>query len=213
MFCSLVIGQWNTTHIKKRNDKKKLCHFSARRPQISEVVFTHGSVARLPHTPAEVRWYFLAMLYDHKPWPDHPRDPAGYCQIGHHTAVIVGSLTACIQSRNWFLFGRSEESYGDLAAPFHPRPENSCRCGISFLIKEWMFGEIFEAEGQLCFLAVLVFVFTYLFCFSAHGLVWSRVQGQASVLPRPRQAPLPTPSFKARWKCRCFIALNSQDVT
>lgn len=186
-----------------------------RQPQISEVVFTHGSVARLPHTPAEVRWYFLAMLCDHKPWPDHPRDPAGYCQIGHHTAVIVGSLTACIQSRNWLLFGQSEESYGDLAAPFHPRPENSCRCGISFLIKEWMFGEIFEAEGQLCFLAVLVFVFTCsaLVLTVLCGLEFKAKPQSYHDQDKLPSSLLPTPSFKARWKCRCVIALNSQDVT
>lgn len=76
------------------------------------------------------------MLCDHRPWPGHPRDPAGYCQIGRDAAVIAGSPTACIQSRNWLLLGRSEESYGDLAAPSHPRPENSCRCGIGFFMKE-----------------------------------------------------------------------------
>lgn len=114
-FLSFVIGK-DTKPYEKRRTKRKLCHFSAWRPQISEAVFTHGSVACLPHTPVDVRPYvFLAMLYDHKLWPDHPRDPAGYCQIGHGTAVIVGSLTTCIQSRNRLLFRRPVA--GELGRP------------------------------------------------------------------------------------------------
>lgn len=106
-FFSFVIKQLKTPHIKK-GQQKKLCHFSAWRPEISKVVFTHGSVVCLPRSPVEVRRYvFLAVLYDHKLWPDHPGDPDGYCQIGHDTAVVVGSLTACIQSRNRPLFSRA----------------------------------------------------------------------------------------------------------
>lgn len=33
------------------------------------------------------------------PRPDHPRDPAGYCQTCNGTTAIVGSPTTCIQNR------------------------------------------------------------------------------------------------------------------
>lgn len=56
MFFSVVIGQWSTTRIKKKNKtKKKTVSLGV----ISEVVSTRGSAARLPHTAAEVGWYFF----------------------------------------------------------------------------------------------------------------------------------------------------------
>lgn len=78
-----------------------------------------------------------------------------------------------------------------------------------------MFGEIFEAEGQLCFLAVLVFVFTCsaLVLTVLCGLEFKAKPQSYHDQDKLPSSLLPTPSFKARWKCRCVIALNSQDVT
>lgn len=99
---------------------------------ISKVLFTHGSwetvVVHLPHARLKFAGV-LAMLYDHKPWPDHPRDPAGYCQICNGIAVIAGSLTACIQSRNRLSFAGRRIDRVTCKAPLLPSirgPENSC---------------------------------------------------------------------------------------
>lgn len=154
---------------------------------------------------------FLATLYDHKPWPDHPRDPAGYCQIGHDTAVIVGSLTACIQSRNRLLFRRPVA--GEPGRPGSSFPsENSWRFGIGSLIKEWMLWGGGRWGGGPDLSSSCPGVCVHLFGFSAHGPVWSQVQSRGQDSPPPEPF-LPPSSFKARWKCRCVIPPNSQDVT
>lgn len=74
----------------------KVCHLSAEYLNISKRLFTHththmsgnccGTFAPVPSlTLAGV----LAALCDHKPWPHHPRDPAGDCQGCHGTSPFV----------------------------------------------------------------------------------------------------------------------------
>lgn len=129
------------------------------------------------------------LCYDHKPWPDHPRDPAGYCQTCNGTAVIVGSPTSFIQNRTWLSFVVAGNRYCALQAPWETRELQSRSwcwwCGIWFSIKDGWGHSVRQGGHSVSHLSSRLCVCIHLFCFSALCPVWAHVQSQASVRPKP----------------------------
>lgn len=145
------------------------------------------NLAHLPHALKFVG--VLAVLYDHKPQPDHPRDPAGYCQTCNGTAVIVGSPASCTQNRSWLSFVAVENRYSDLRAlseAWELMSRSWCWwCGIWFSIKDGWGRSVRQGGSSVFHLSSCLCVCIHLFRFSALCPVWSRVHSQASGRPKP----------------------------
>lgn len=159
----------------------------------------------MAHLPHALLTFFgvVAVLCDHKPWPDHPRDPAGYCQTCNGAAVIVSSPTMRIQNRTQLSFVALKSRYSNLQALWEAwelMSRSWCWwCGIWFSIKDGWGGSVRQGGSSVSHSSSCLCVCIGLFCFSALWPVWSRVHSQVSVRPNQDTVPL---------RCRCLTGLD-----